>query len=259
MRRVHHLRDVRARQAEAYMSGAEATGTGVVRWDISGKCTDPLVVTQEGRDQAIWFDENHKSSRPAMFFAADGWDKLPAYLDITVPCRRCDACLRARSTRWALRAKSEIGASPRTWFGTMTLRPHEHFLALCKAQKALGIRGTRFNELSPDEQFQARNAVISQEITKWLKRIRKESQSRLRYCLVAEAHKTGLPHYHILIHERWLGGQITERTLRRQWKLGFSRFTLVEGTSTAWYVCKYLSKTAASRVRASVRYGEATI
>lgn len=186
-------------------------------------------------------------------------DTPPAFLDLEVRCRRCAPCLKARSVNWALRAKCELQAASRSWFGTMTLRPGEHYLMQCRAMAYAEARGTRWAELSLDEQFQARHRVISGEITKWLKRIRKESESRLRYCLVAEPHKSGLPHYHILIHERWLGGQVTERVLRRQWNLGFSKFHLVEGSSTAWYVCKYLSKTASARVRASLQYGQSTI
>jgi len=51
--------------------------------------------------------------------------------------------------------------------------------------------------------------------------------------------------------------RIGERVLRRQWTLGFSKFNLVDEKDprAAHYVCKYLSKTAEARVRASLQYG----
>lgn len=93
------------------------------------------------------------------------------------------------------------------------------------------------------------------EITKYLKRVRKKSGAPLRYILVAEAHKSGLPHYHMLIHECDPSRQVRHKDLTAAWSWGFTRFKLVETSNTAWYVCKYLSKAQLARVRASVRYG----
>lgn len=128
-------------------------------------------------------------------------------------------------------------------------------MASLRAEARLAKRGVRWAELSPAEQFQARHQEISRDLTTWLKRVRKQSGARLRYLLVAEAHKSGLPHYHALIHERRFSVPVTERVLRHQWNLGFSKFQLVEGSEAAWYVAKYLAKDARARVRASVRYG----
>lgn len=76
----------------------------------------------------------------------------------------------------------------------------------------------------------------------------------MRYCLVAEAHKSGLPHFHVVIHHRVV--PVRHKTLKEAWRLGFSDFKLVEeNQAVARYVSKYLAKALGSRVRASARYG----
>lgn len=146
----------------------------------------------------------------------------------------------------------------RTWFVTLTLRPEAHFKMASQARLRLAAQGDDFDRLDEAKQFAERHTEISREITLWLKRIRKESGVQLRYFLVAEAHKSGLPHYHAMVHEPEAGREVRARTLSRQWTLGFSQCKLVaEGQEkrTASYVAKYLSKDAISRVRASQGYG----
>jgi len=235
--------------------GATVTGPGTIEWNVAPKCLSPRYVSIEGRGVRWGTSPFVDEPAPQLSYHADGMDDPRCTLDIIVKCRQCEACLKQRASEWSYRAKSEIHASARTWFGTMTLRPQEHYLAQCRAMARLTSRAVRWDELSPAEQFQARHNEISKEITKWLKRIRKESGSRLRYLTVAEAHKSGLPHYHTLIHESFIGSPVGERTLRRQWTLGHSKFNLVEGSVHAWYVAKYLAKASEARVRASIRYG----
>lgn len=265
-RKVRHVADLRRLIASALWDGAEVVSRTTMRWDISGSCERPVNFVLEGRPAAWggrddWGDYQFVHpllGRPETAWGGPAWD-VPLFVDMSTRCRKCSWCLKQRASLWSLRAKAEIHAASRTWFGTLTLRPEEHFRAVCKADATSRKRGTEWAELSPSEQFQARHSVISQDLTKWLKRVRKESESRLRYCLVAEAHKSGLPHYHCLIHERWLGGEVQERTLRRQWPLGFSKFNLVEGSAAAWYVAKYLAKTSDARVRASIGYGKSAL
>lgn len=263
MRRVHHVKDLRKLVATALWDGAVQTSPTSWAWDLAKGCEDPFTFLLEGRPHE-WLGRDEWGDGVALgrfganarpMTAVDAPSGAPLYVDMRTRCRKCSWCLRQRASMWSLRARAEIHASSRTWFGTLTLRPEEHFRSVCVAEARAIARGTRWAELSPAEQFQARHAVISEEITKWLKRCRKDSEARLRYCLVAEAHKSGLPHYHVLVHERWLGGQISERQLRRQWKLGHSKFNLTDGAKAAWYVAKYLAKASQARVRASVRYG----
>lgn len=147
----------------------------------------------------------------------------------------------------------------RTWFVTLTLRPDAHFKIASQARLRLAAQGEDFDRLDGATQFAERHREISREITLWLKRVRKESGVSLRYFLVAEAHKSGLPHYHAMVHEPCPDQPVRARTLSRQWTLGFSQCKLVaegEEKRTASYVAKYLSKDAISRVRASQGYGQ---
>lgn len=177
----------------------------------------------------------------------------PYSLLIEAKCRRCDQCLRERASRWTARARYELACARRSWLGTLTLSPswHSHFgnLAALEVRKS---SGERFDDLPDDEQLVWRHRLIQREVTLALKRLRAGGAS-VRYLLVMEPHKSGLPHYHILIHE--VSEPVRKKTLEAFWRFGFSQWRLVQDTSAAKYVAKYLSKGAAARVRASLRYG----
>ena len=179
----------------------------------------------------------------------------PYAVQLTAKCRRCDVCLRERANLWARRAVQEVTASSRTWFCTLTLSPmwHEHFANLARAK--CDKRVQRFETLPLDRQMLERHLQIGAEVQLSLKRMRKAGH-RFRYLIVLEAHQSGLPHYHMLVHE--MGTPITKRELEASlWAFGFAQFRLVDRDDrrAGWYVCKYLSKTSAARVRASLRYG----
>lgn len=145
-----------------------------------------------------------------------------------------------------MRAEIETILADRTWFSTWTLRPEDHYAALVAGVARVG----------GDDEFYARHVQISEGLlTPYLKRVRKESGAVIRYILVAERHKSGLPHYHGLIHE--VGLPVRKRTLVDQWRSGFSSHKLVkdENLRVAAYVAKYLSKSNEARVRASIGYG----
>jgi hypothetical protein len=262
-RRVVHTSWARNIARHALTMGGVIETLGRVRWEVAGDCQSPVTAFYEGRPEGrIW---SHPGApivaRKNFEFRADGQDHdRPITVIMEVPCRRCTKCLRRRSAHWRLRAQAELSAAPRTWFGTLTLTPETHWTMQARAMSRLHAGGTLWELLSPDEQFTERHREISKEITLWLKRIRKESGAKLRYILVAEAHKSGLPHYHCLVHETGVDDCVRYRTLNGQWRLGFSRFELVDSASpAARYVCKYLSKTALARVRASVEYGNTAL
>lgn len=178
------------------------------------------------------------------------------FADLEVSCRRCPSCLRLRANVWKFRALAEIESARRTWFGTITLSPEQHFRMKCQAIRALGP-SVVFEQMSEAEQFAARHRQINIELTKYFKRLRKDRPEGLRFLLVAEAHKSGLPHYHCLIHEnRESDATVGRRDLEAQWTLGFTKWRLVKDGAAAFYVCKYLAKSSQARVRASIRYGE---
>lgn len=143
----------------------------------------------------------------------------------------------------------------RTWFGTLTLRPERQQFVLDNARMKLARQGLDFDGLSEVEQFRLRHEFVSLELTRWLKRVRKNSEAPLRFCLVAEAHKSGAPHYHVLVHESDPARPVRKSVLCEAWTWGFTRWKLVEDQRAAGYVTKYLSKSALARVRASLKYG----
>lgn len=173
-------------------------------------------------------------------------------------CRKCDCCLKHRARLWSARAIDETASSVRTWFGTLTLAPEHAFRLRLLAERRVQTRHlVEWNDLEPSEQFQAICEQAGPELTKWLKRVRKQSGAKFRYLLVTEAHKTGIPHWHFLMHEH--EGTVPARVISDQWLLGFSQRRLVppDDSRAAAYACKYLAKSALTRVRASAAYGRA--
>lgn len=190
-------------------------------------------------------------------------ERKHATVTLHVPCRKCEACLKARSRLWRRRASAELAHSlllgGRSWFGTLTLHPDEHHRCLAQARQRLDAQGISFESLTDEDQFRERCRPLAALATKWLKRVRKTSGARFRYLLVTEVHKSGLPHLHILVHESAPDAPVTERNLRETWPHGHSKFNLVREVGAALYLCKYLSKDARARVRASGRYGSYTV
>lgn len=208
------------------------------RWDISGPCENPVWVEYAGLGQVSDGGSiNLRTHRN--------------YVDMVVRCRECPNCLRWRAWQWTQRSMAEVRSSCRTWLVTLTLSPAEHFRMQCIAAARL----PNFGQASASQQFGARHVACSVELTKWLKRVRKNSGAKLTYLLVAERHKSGLPHYHALIHEKTPDRPVTYRQICSAWTLGFTNAKLVDGTKPSHYVCKYLAKDASARVRASQSYG----
>jgi len=181
--------------------------------------------------------------------------KLP--VEIPARCRKCSNCLLHRRRLWTARAMDEVQASTRSWFGTLTVNPMNRFsLGIAAERKRLRRGGETLSSLDPSEQFTILADELQAEATKWLKRVRAQSGASLRYLLVSEAHKSGFPHLHILLHEQT--APIPKLMLERQWVLGFSHWRLIgQEAKASSYACKYLSKEARTRVRASLRYGQA--
>ena len=240
--RVMRLGAARQVAARAFASGAKRTSLSTFSWDVAGRFENPVPVEIEGRPDT-----------------RRGETGMPVAVLMETRCRKCHMCLRWRAYQWRERAMLETSAAPRTWFVTLTLRPEEHWLAELRASAECRRRGVSFEQLSPSEQFEERHKVIGYDLAKWLKRVRKQSGAKLRYILVAEAHKSGMPHYHALIHEVYESKPVTKRQLQEQWTLGFSGAKLVEDLRSASYVTKYLSKSVLARVRASLRYGKGAL
>jgi hypothetical protein len=178
-------------------------------------------------------------------------------IEYDIRCRKCPNCLGARAAHWRLRAQQEIRFAPRTWFLTLTLRPEEQYRLKCAVHLRLIARSTSWEATSEDERFRLMADEGGKEITRYLKRLRKRG-ALIRYCLVVEAHKSGLPHFHMLLHEVSETDPVRHKLLEDQWRVGFMQAKLVSSeTRAAHYVTKYLNKSARARMRASAAYGSA--
>lgn len=222
-------------------AGAVMLRPRVFRWNTSPWCDDPFTTVVSGHERTGIRRAGFSLDR-----IAGGW------IEVLTACRRCAGCARHRRALWGARARSEIAAAVRTWFGTLTLHPHYQAMTRMQARKD---RGASWSRLSEMDKILAQHDVISKEITRYLKRVRKNSGCEIRYLLVMELHKSGLPHYHILIHEPSAARGVSWRQLSEPWSWGFSQFKLVDGPQGANYIAKYLSKSLRARVRASIRYG----
>lgn len=224
---------------------------GYVLWNVAGRCSAPVyreLRTGVPLAGAKIGNMLLAPDRPVPF--TNG-----RYMEMHVRCRKCPACLKARAAHWRKLAEVELATSPRTWFGTLTLTSDQQFIALSRARRRLAASGEDYDAITEARKFRALVDQINPEITKWLKRVRKNSNARFRYMLVSEAHVSGLPHFHVLVHEVSIASPVRHRVLSDAWKIGFSKFNLVEGGRPAAYLCKYLSKSLLSRVRASQGYG----
>ena len=177
-------------------------------------------------------------------------------IEFTARCRKCENCLKARAAHWRLKAYAELRAAPRTWFGTLTFAPDRVYRARCAAEVLAVKRGHKWEELSADAQFRYLADELGKECTNYWKRLRKAG-CQFRYCLVAEAHKSGVPHYHALVHEISEESPVRHKMLAEKWGAGFCNWKLAEGPRVANYVTKYLVKSMRARIRASIGYGEA--
>lgn len=251
--------------SKAMANGGVRVGPLIIEWDISGRCEASV-----GRDVTLkrvgerrrfrdWQSKAAKERRSGVVYlikpAPPKVLPLGFTVRLTVRCRKCKTCRQARASMWRARAISELKVASRTWFGTLTLNPHEQFRLLTAARAKLNRQGIDYDALGDAEKFRIRVSVASPDITKYIKRVREQSKAPLRYLWVSEAHKSGSPHFHALFHETDIDRPILHRILRDQWIHGFTRWKLVESLPAGTYLTKYLSKSAASRIRASVDYG----
>lgn len=287
--KVQHTAKWSHTAVRAVQGGGDMKSVSRIEWDVSGRgrlqCQSPVYREYLGA-YAVGYD--YRTDR------ASGRHHTRA-LELQVRCRRCGPCLEYRKLLWRGRARYEIAQSCRTWFGTLTCTPQFQVLAQYRASLRLAKSGVEFAKLPHEEQFAERVKEIQQEITKWFKRVRKESSVKLRqqarksdgctatkgkrcnchrlsdytvtlkYLLVVEEHTGGgahhgLPHFHLLIHERFEDKPVRHSVLNGKWGLGHTDFELIpspenEGNKFANYVTKYLTKSVLCHPRASLKYG----
>lgn len=261
--------DVRRSQLQALAKGgqllhlSDGKPSRTVFHDVAGNCQRPVRILDWGRSEL----KNGKTR------VVTGSGNAANFMERDVPCRKCDNCLERRGYHWRLRAKLETTIAARTWMGTLTLDPTALVRSLTICRSAMHSQGLDYDALPYSDQFAQLDRLFYKEFQKRMKLLRKNTDAPLRYLAVTEAHKSGVPHWHVLLHEvdpdrplRYdadlLGRQRVTVDGRRKWvKLrdpfwlaGFQHWDLKEAREAS-YVCKYLSKSLDAKVRASTRYG----
>jgi len=238
----------RRRATTAFQRGGQSVRPGVVEWDASGRCESPVFRTLKGALTDFWGTVQPRTNT-----------NPTRHLDIWVPCRRCRTCLRRKRYHWTMRAMTEIRAAEanwgRTWFITLTFNPVYRSRITMAAEAAHGDQG--WAELSSEQRSAALAEQAQPFVTLWMKRVRAQSGTALRYLSVTELHKDGFPHCHLLVSEQDGSVPLRHAVIARQWHYGFSNAKLVDSADpkAAEYATKYLSKSPVTRVRASVGYG----
>lgn len=258
MSKTRVLRDVQRLAIKAMANGGERIGTTQYRWNIAGDCSNPFTTEYHGRPAAP-IGERRVVIGPGT--------QRPITVWVLTRCRTCDACANAKSNIWRHRIAAELSKSPRSWFGTFTLRPSAHYRFLAMARAREGAQGVDFDALPERERLKLVDKLIGRELQLWVKRLREAYRTEggfLRYMIVCEQHKSGLPHYHALVHQKHVTPSLTHRMLETsdgapRWPYGFTQWRLVKDVGdAAAYASKsarYASKSLAARVRASQGYG----
>ena len=247
------LADRANREGRLFRPEADNPRKAILR--LEGSCQDPAWVPLGGLIPPLISDDLNGAATHLV-----DEDQKALFLEAFVRCRTCVECRRARASRWLVRSVTETLMARRTWFITFTIEPDQRYVACMRA----GVRAWEPEMDLPYSaaEFRLLDQQISKEICKFLKRVRKgdvdyPGPHSFRYCLVAEAHKDGFPHYHMLLHEG--DSPISKRQLKREWVMGFTAVKLVgDAFQASKYVTKisgYLSKSMLARVRASQRYG----
>lgn len=243
--------------------GGRVVSATQIEWRVSGNCTAPVTIVRTGRPYVDLnpiqvYDSGHYNAwEPRMILGPQPTGKIT--VEITARCRKCAQCLRKRANEWGHRASIEVARSARTWFGTITLSPDRAY-----HYRQAAIARWRPNgdlEAEPDGVLFAKwQNAIAVEFTLMFKRLRNAGY-RFRYMLVVEAHQSGTPHFHALVHEQDPEVPLRHAVLTAAWTQGFTNWKLVdkEEPKVVWYAVKYLSKSKLARVRSSLGYGEEII
>jgi len=207
-----------------------------------GDCQHPILMELQGK--------------PYLDHPQGSYSK-PHYMDMYVRCRQCENCLERRRRLWTARAIDECALAHRNWFGTLTIRPEDRVRYLYGAQlRNERATGDSWEATPYPDQYRYLCVEVLRDVTKFLKRVRKNAGTPFRYLLVTEAHEDGFPHLHMILHES--EGSVRKTVLEAAWRSGFSHWRLLPDGNPkgAYYACKYLSKSALTRIRASQRYGQ---
>lgn len=132
---------------------------------------------------------------------------------IPVECGRCPECIKKRISQWSFRLRQEGEVSSSSYFITLTYDTHH-----------VPITPKGFMTLKPED------------VTLWLKRLRKISKEKIKYFYVGEYGKQNeRPHYHMIIFNADI------EDIEKTWKEGGVQYGTVTGASIG-YTLKYMIK-----------------
>lgn len=252
-----HLDRARRLAARALEAGATRVNLTTIRWDISGGCEAPI----------RWVYAGRPAEEGTKYVTVGPGKPAPFYVEIDRPCRRCGHCKKVRANQWTYRAVQEVRAASRTWFCTFTLNPENQLRLTAAARRKCSKSGYDFDGASDAERYSIRCKLLGYEVTKYLKRLRKQSRARFKYLVAFEMHDSEetseeyrqKPHVHMLLHEPDEENVVRKKLIQGQWAFGYSTAKLTaDDLSPAFYISKYISKALLVRVRASQGYGKGT-
>lgn len=132
---------------------------------------------------------------------------------LPVECGKCPECIKKRTSQWSFRLRTEGDASSSS-----------HFITLTYNSENVKLTPKGFMTLYPED------------VTLWLKRLRKISESKIKYYYVGEyGGKTERPHYHMVIFNA------KPEDIERTWTHGAVHYGTVTGASIG-YTLKYMIK-----------------
>ena len=255
-----------AKVRQAMAGGAQKKGP-IYEWDLTAgskyPCEKPievfsLVGRHKGQTKEIY--DNYRTK------VFDG-DFAIGVINYYARCRKCAQCNTFREKEWIARTLLEVNKArsdgQRVWFVTLTCNYRQRRYIDAKSMGLCHIDSKNWYALNPAEKYHYRAKVMKEEISLYLKRVRKGvgklHNPKIRFVAVTEPHKDYAVHAHLLILETRGGDKVTEDLLRKRWRgtgRGFCQANIVKDKRKAtWYVAKYLGKEL-STVQASVRFGK---
>lgn len=258
-KRIHVLAARRDRHGKGLL---EPVGLRQWRAHLAGNCTAPFERRLIGAVNAYSRRKHRKSAG--------------IVLTEEYRCGKCGPCREHRRKTWMARAVVEHNRSARSWMVTFTLSPAWQAELSVKADKLYRQKHANADlPTSKQERLDLKMRVLKRLIGRWLRVLAGpgSTASKRAYVLVAELHKSGEPHFHMLIHEREAGSIFRdedchftrrgeyfvgdESRAKKLWRFGFCRISMCKDEAGAVYVMKYLAKTQTYRVAASQHYGAA--
>lgn len=132
---------------------------------------------------------------------------------IPVDCGKCPNCIKKRTSQWSFRLRKEGDNSSSSYFITLTYNTIH-----------IPITKNGYMTLKPED------------ITKWIKRLRKVNKEKIKYYYVGEyGGQTNRPHYHMIIYNADIN------LIDKTWNLGAIHYGEVNGASIG-YTLKYMIK-----------------